>query len=284
MNHSEIKFNKDRLRQINNHLSLAHDGMGVKRDPVGFVDVVHHPTSVLPSFNYVTPRRRTALVPGTHVEEGIGTLRDYRRNVRVLYIEELFPSFFGKSLEKIGLSLKARFPLWVLEPSTSPPEIPSRITVNTIVNQDGIDIWQLVWRSGNYKRFETQLEPLLIGKQYPEENHVIDVVLYHGDAPIAVARMTLYDKTAHLMARAISQSTQSLHLHRWLIQAALQTVAQHGCDFMFVCDKDFAHEFETGLDISCQLQGNMLCYSDSVDDTHGEKINDTVEQPILLNR
>ena len=283
MNASEVKSHKERLRQINNHLSLAHDEMGVQRDAIGFVEVVHHPTYILPSLNYVTPRRRTALVPGTHVEEGVVALRDYRREVRVLYIEQLFPAFFGKSLEKIGLKLQEKYPLWVMHPIPHrESSLPSRVTVNTIIDRDGIDIWSLIWRNANYKVHGTPLEPLIIGKHYVPQKRVIDVVLYHHDKPLAVARLTIYDRTAHLMARAILQSTQPLRLQQWLIEAALHTVAAHDCEFMFVCDAEFDKVLAVTTDLPCQLEGNMLCYSDQFDDRYGEEMNDAVEQPVLL--
>lgn len=284
MNQIEIKSHKDRLRQINSHLSFAHNEMGVERDAVGFVEVVHHPTNILPSFNYVTPRRKTALVPGTHIEEGIGALRDYRRDVRVQYIDDLFPAFFSKSLDKIGLRLQGKHPLWVFDlPSAEESfQIPSSLSANVIVNEDGLNVWKLIWRDANYRFFTTPLEPMLMGKHYPHQSKVLDIVLYHHDTPIAVARATIYNKTAHLMARAVMQSTQPLRLHQLLIQASLQAVSEYGCDFMFVCDREFEQDLMGLSDLSCQLEGNMLFYSDNIDHTHGKKNDDTVEQPVLL--
>lgn len=283
MNRSEIKSHKERLRQIEDHLRHAHDTMGVQRDAIGFVEVVHHPTYILPALNYVTPRRKTALVPGKHIEDGISSLRDYRRSARMLYVEELFPSFFGESLQKIGLSLQKRFPLWVVDLTQEiiPPILPDNLIVNTVLDQQGIEIWSLVWRNANYRVYGTPLEPLQIGKHHICQNKVIDVILYHHHTPIAVARLTIHDTTAHLMARALLQSTQPLHLHQWLIQVAVQKAKEQACTLLFICDSDI-EQLLSSSDLSCQQEGSMLCYTDNVDNIHGEETHDAVEQPVLL--
>lgn len=283
MNRSDVKIHKERLRQIEDHLRHSHDTMGVERDAIGFVEVVHHPTYMLPELNYVTPRRKTALVPGKHVKNGISSLRDHRRSARMLYMEELFPPFFGQSLEKIGLSLEERFPIYVIDldqPSTLEPRF-DNISIQTVVNQQGIEIWSLVWRNAKYRVYGTPLEPLQIGKQYIHQSKVVDVILYHHHTPIAVARLTLHDETAHLMARALMRSTQPLHLHQWLIQVATQTAIEHDCRLMFICDAD-VEQLLSATDLPCQHEGNMLCYTDSIDQPYGEETHDTVEQPLLL--
>ena len=283
MDRSKVKSHKVRLRQIEDHLRHAHDTMGVQRDAIGFVEVVHHPTYVLPALNYVTPRRKTALVPGKHVEEGISSLREHRRSARMLYVEELFPPFFGQSLEKIGLSLEDRFPLWVIDLSTpinSATQL-ENLSVKTVINQQGIEIWSLVWHNAKYRVYETALEPLQIGKQYIHQNTVVDIIAYHHNTPIAVARLTIHENTAHLMARALLQSTQPLHLHQWLIQVAAQTAQEHDCTMLFICDAEL-EKLLSASDLPCQQDGNMLCYTDSINQPDGEETHDTVEQPLLL--
>jgi hypothetical protein len=282
MNRSEVKSHKERLRQIEDHLRHAHDTIGVQRESIGFVEVVHHPTYILPALNYVTPRRKMALVPGKHVEDGIGILRDYRRSARMLYIEDLFPSFFGQALQKIGLSPQTRFPLCVIDLAQPIPThtLPNDLSVNTVINQQGLEIWSLVWRNANYRVYGTPLEPLQIGKHHIDQNKVVDVMLYHHHTPMAVARLTIHNTTAHLMARALLQGTQPLHLHQSLIQVASQTAKEQACTLLFVCDSD-VEPLLSSSDLSCQQEGSMLCYTDSIDTT-GEETHDTVEQSILL--
>jgi len=283
MNRSKVKSHKERLRQIEDHLRHAHDTMGVERDAIGFVEVVHHPTYILPALNYVTPRRKTALVPGKHIEDGISSLRDHRRSARLLYVEELFPPFFGQSMQKIGLWLEDRFPLWVIDltqPITPETRL-DNLSVKTVVNQQGLEIWSLVWRNAKYRVHWTPLEPLQIGKQYIHQNTVVDVIVYHHHTPIAVARLTIHNNTAHLMARALLLSTQPLHLHQWLIQVASKTAQEHDCTMLFICDSE-VEQLLVASNLPCQQEGNMLCYTDSIDQPYGEETHDTMEQPLLL--
>ena len=282
MDHSDVKFHKDRLRRIEGHLRHAHDAMGVQRDAVGFVEVVHHPTYILPALNYVTPRRKTALVPGKHVADGIAVLRDYRRAARLLYIKELFPSFFGQSLQKIGLFLSGHFPLWVVDLTQpiTPPALPDNVSISTIINQQGIAIWSLIWRNANYRIYSTALEPLQMG-QRPHQNKILDMILYHYHTPLAVARLTVHGESAHLVARALLQTTRPIHLHPGLMQALAQTAKEQACTLLFIGDAD-VEQLLSSSDLSYQQEGNMLCYTDSIDHTPSEETHDTVEQSILL--
>jgi len=283
MKPSEIRSRKEKLRQVEDHLRYAHDDLGVERDAVGFVEVVHHPSYILPSLNYVTPRRKTAMVPGKHVEEGITALVDYRRKTRVLYIEELFPPFFGDSLQQMGLYLNARIPLWVINLTASDVKVklPKRMSVNTVMNQQGLAIWSLVWRNASYRVFGTSLEPLQIGKLHPTNDHVLDIILYLNHNPMAVSRLTLQDNTAHLMARAVVQTTQPLRLQQWLLEVTAQHAIEHGAELLFIADKTIQY-LQPVTDLPLTQEGSMLCYTDEPNNNHGEGTHDTVEQLVLL--
>ncbi len=283
MKPSEIKSRKEKLRLIEDHLRLSHDDLGVERDSIGFVEVVHHPTYILPSLNYVTPRRKTAMVPGKDVGEGVTTLSDYRRKTRVMYIDELFPPFFTKTLNGIGLHLNTTIPLWVIDLTIPPIEInlSERISVNTVVNQQGLDIWSLVWRNASYRVFGTSLEPLQIGKMHPTNHNVHDIILYLNHTPMAVARITIHDKSAHLMARAFVQSTQPLRLQQWLLEITAQTAQKQGCEILFICDKTIQY-LQPVTNLPLTQEGSMLCYTDEPNSIHGEGNHDTVEQLVLL--
>lgn len=279
MNSDDTRNRKHRLRMIVNHLQLAHNELGVERDSIGFVEVVHHPTSILPSLNYIVPRQNTAMVPSTDVLNGIVALRDHRRDVRVLYVDDLLP-LFANSLERNGLEVNISFPLWIIAPPSEVLELPENFSITVIPNQDGIDIWQLIWSNStpNYDIYDTPLEPLLINKQYSRENTVFDVILYHHSSPIAVARLTHYDETIHLMARAIVSTPQSSRIHQWLLHGVAQIAYDLESEFLFVCDSDIEPLLKAS-NIDCQHEGNMLCYVDEIDD--GGEIYDPMEQPVL---
>lgn len=283
MKPSEIKSRKEKLRLIEDHLRLAHDDLGVERDSVGFVEVVHHPTYILPSLNYVTPRRKTAMVPGKHVENGVHALVDYRRKSRVLYIEELFPPFFGDTLKQMGLYLEATIPLWVVDLTIPPVEVEmsKRMSVSKVVNQKGLAIWSLVWRNASFRVFGTSLEPLQIGNLRPNSDNIHDIILYLNHKPMAVSRLTIQDKTAHLMARAVVQSTNPLRLQQWLLEVTVQTAQQLGCELLFIADKTMQY-LQPVTDLPLTREGSMLCYTDEPNSKHGEETHDTVEQLVLL--
>lgn len=283
MNRSEIKSHKDKLRKIENHLRLAHNDLGIERDSVGFVEVVHHLSYRLPALNYVTPRRKTALVPSKDVEKGMQALKAYRRDLRLLYIEELFPPFFAKTLEDMDLRLYAKIPLWVVDLNARmvEPKLSTHMSVNTVHNEDGIAIWSLVWRNASYRVFGTTLEPLQIGTLYPSNDHVVDIILYNHHKPMAVARLTIHNNTAHLMARALVQSTNPLRLQQWLLEISAQTAKEQGCELLFICDSTIEY-LQVVTDLSLTQEGSMLCYTDKRNQSHGEVTHDTVEQLVLL--
>lgn len=282
MNRQETKSRKEKLRRIQDHLHLAHENSGVESEQIGFVEVIHHPTYILPALNYVTPRRKTAMVPGKHVEEGLTILHKYRREARVVYIDGLYPPFFADSLEKIGLSLKDKVPLWVFEPDQTGdyPHLPDDISVTTVRNEDGIAIWSLVWRNSGFQVSSNPLEPLQVGRFQDDSKETLDVILYHHDTPIAVARMTLSDGCAHIMARATVETSDPRRLDQWLLESAVVTAHQLGYDLIFLCaDLNEAVEFDV---MTCTLEGSMLCYSNRTDPAHGEPDYESVEQSILL--
>ena len=67
MSRAEVKESRTVLRRIDAHLRQSHLNLGAQTETVGFVDVIHHRTSPLPSLNYVTPRQNTALVPAKDI-------------------------------------------------------------------------------------------------------------------------------------------------------------------------------------------------------------------------
>src|SRR5688572_3077513 len=77
-----IKEARTTMRRVQEHLRSAHLNLGAKDEVAGFVDVIFHDSSPLPSLNYVMPRRNTAHVPGSHVEDGLKLLRKKNRTGR----------------------------------------------------------------------------------------------------------------------------------------------------------------------------------------------------------
>lgn len=79
MNRDETRAARTVLRRIESHLRQSHLEMGAEEEGISFVDVIHHPSSALPTLNYVTPRKKTAWVSGQHLQQGIDNLREKGR-------------------------------------------------------------------------------------------------------------------------------------------------------------------------------------------------------------
>ncbi len=67
---SNERESKHILRQIQDHLGEMHVKLGALRESVGMVDVFHHPSTNTPMLNYITPRKNTAWVSGSYLQQG----------------------------------------------------------------------------------------------------------------------------------------------------------------------------------------------------------------------
>jgi hypothetical protein len=108
---------KQILRHIQYHLSESHVALGAIKESAGMMDVFYHPTSALPTLNYVTPRRNTAYVSRTYVQQGLDVMTQLERTQRVLYVEGLYPPQFAKSLRELGLQLEHETPIMSINPA-----------------------------------------------------------------------------------------------------------------------------------------------------------------------
>src|SRR5215212_10671418 len=59
------------LRQIQDHLGEMHVKLGALRESVGMVEVFHHPSTNTPTLNYITPRKNTAWVSSSYLQQGL---------------------------------------------------------------------------------------------------------------------------------------------------------------------------------------------------------------------
>ncbi len=75
------------------------------------VDVYYHPRETAALYNYVTPRRGAAWVPGTDVATALKRLAELDRIPRLELVKGLFPSAFHNQLKSIGLSVETDYPL-----------------------------------------------------------------------------------------------------------------------------------------------------------------------------
>jgi hypothetical protein len=263
LNLLEERESKRLLRSFYEHLLESHLILGAHIEPLGLVEVVHHPTSSLPELNYATPRRKTAWISAKDVEVGLSYLRTIHRIARVQYIEGLFPALFATPLKELGLQIDQRAPILVqrfIDPLHTLP-LPSGYTLERGTGE----LWWDVWRSQAYHLYTLAVEPLSLGGNDPNQ---IDLVLRYEGVAIGIARVSQQTQTAHLAAIAI-QTEHSAALDG-LYARALQTALSDKVEMVF------APHTEAGRKMGLVQVGTMVCYADlsdvkrerSYDNTH----------------
>ncbi len=90
------------LRRIQEYINKARQRHGLTFEQHGVVDIYYHPTDILDAYNYVTPRRGVAWVPGTDTLAALEQLRKHHEPHLEL-IEGLFPPAFHTQLQNLGL-------------------------------------------------------------------------------------------------------------------------------------------------------------------------------------
>lgn len=262
----EIRAARQVMRRVQAHLLDAHQQMGAQVENVGFVDVIHHPTTELPYLNYVTPRRNTAWVSAQHITDGLNRLEALQREARLRFAEGLYPPMFQKALLSTGLILEEETPVsaYTADPDTPfvVPHVASHYRVRQVNSAEGMSIWWYVWRNAHYDVQTTSIEPLHLGMDLRGVTlgQRIDLILYRHDFPIGVARITRHEGSAHLSAQALLHEVRSDDLALRLQALAVQAALQADCDLIFVAgshDDDRERARSLGfVDVS-----SMLCYA-----------------------
>ncbi|MFN8528238.1 MAG: hypothetical protein U0670_06480 [Anaerolineae bacterium] len=296
MDETAIRESRQMLRQVHEHLLLAHQDLGAYRETISVVDVIHHPINPLPDFNYVTPRRNTAWVSGQYVKQGLDRLRGLGRTPRVQYVEGLFPPLFAKTLLDLGLELERETPLMIYRSSGADTMLPPTSTgstagvqIQTVADQRGIEMWWYVWRNAFYDVLTLGVEPLVVGRDMAAllmGKHV-DFLMMRHNFPIGVARLSVQDsnKSAHVVALAIMKEARTPERMRALLAAVLRAALQRGCELIFAPgetedDRRLCRELGF-IDVS-----SIVCYIARGGSNNGrnEKQYGTLVQPILTLR
>jgi len=264
----EIKTARTIMRRLQEHLRSAHLNVGAQTDAVGFAEVVYHPQSCLPTLNYVMPRRNTAWVSSQHIEGGLDILRQHGRHARVRFAEGLFPPVFLRALRDVGLEIESETPFVVYETADQAPpapELPDHVQIVQANDPTGMGVWWYVWRNAYYDVVTTGAEPLVLGHDLRHVAHgtQIDLVLYQHGFPVGVARLTLNNGSAHLLAHAIIREVETPELTRLLIASALEAAHNNGCDLIFSAGETDA-ERHLLREMGFANAGSMVCYADPV--------------------
>ena len=108
--------------------------------------------------------------------------------------------------------------------------LPDDTRIEVVKDQEGIALWWYVWRNARYDVVTNGVEPIYIGKEMREIvlGNQIDVILYKGNFPIGVARLTLNGDTANIAAVAVLKEARNPDTLRALYQTGLNTAADRG--------------------------------------------------------
>ncbi|MCU0511547.1 MAG: hypothetical protein MUE40_03160 [Anaerolineae bacterium] len=275
------------MRRVQEHLRGIHLTLGAKDESAGFADVIYHESSPLPALNYVIPRRNTAHVPGSHIEDGLKLLRQRGRVGRVYFAEGLYPPLFIGSLRELGLVVETETPMMVYRPQQgvlSLPVLPPEITINRVEGQQSMGIWWYVWRNAFYDVVTSTVDPIILGQDLRStaQGNQIDLILYRYAFAVGVVRMTVHDKSACIAARALMKDYYTPELMRLLQGAAVRMALDAGCDLVFMPGETDA-ERQLCRDSGFIDAGSMVCYVESSAIAVPAAENQPAEvQPVLI--
>ena len=280
------------LRRAQDHLFQSHLNFGAQHETLGFVDVLYHPTNRIPYLNYVTPRKKTAWVPGPEVKRGLEFLRERDRLPRVHYVEGLFPPLFARSLRGLGLQVVQETPIMVYTTDdpyraidTLPaPKIPAKLELKVVADPHGSQLWREIWRNAQYDVLTMGVEPLFVGQELPEagSGHHVDAVLEEGSLPMGVVRVTVHDESAHITALAVLKTARIADMLRTLQYAALRAALERKATLVFAPGEN---EQERALyrELGFVDSGSIVCYAEQPEAAPKET-DDTLAQPVLTLR
>jgi hypothetical protein len=271
MEESQERDARRAQRQVQDHLIAAHKQLGAHSLEIDFVEAIYHPTNSLPDLNYLTPRRRTAWIPKADIQRGMEFLTEHGRTPRVQYIEGLFPPLFAKQLIELGLQLEQDTPLMIyrkagllgtIPPVPELPTPPDGVRVEIVKDQRGVEMWWYVWRNAHYDVLTLGVEPLHVGRDMAalHSGQQIEILLHRYSFPVGVARVSIQDKSAHLVALALMSEVRTDEMSRLLYAAALKAAVEQGCELIFAPG---ATEQDRKI---CRLlgfvdSGSMVCYA-----------------------
>jgi hypothetical protein len=255
------------------------------------VDVLHHPTNPVAALNYATPRRNTAWVSGGMIEPGLEKLRQLERTPRVQYVEGLFPPMFAKELRNLDLKLEREVPMMVYKPAgingvvppeLNAPEVPDGVTMQPATDQPSIELWWYVWRNAHYDVLTLGVEPLFVGRDMAalKSGRQIDLLAYRQGFPVGVARVSIHEQTAHILALALMKEARNPQMTKLLQTAAMKAALDRGCAMIFApgeSDDDRKLCREMGfVDF-----GSIVCYAADSDNAREDSNDSFLDQPVL---
>ena len=277
------------LRRVQQHLVNAPQHLGAQHEVVSLVEVLYHEHNPLSTLNYVTPRRKTAWVSAAQVQQGLDYLRERNRRPRVVYIEGLMPPLFARTLRGLDLALESETPLMIYQaedgqPLPAAPKPPYNVRVQVVDDVRSAEVWWYVWQNAYYDVFTLGVEPLFVGRTHAaaRQGMDIDVLMYHDSFPFGAARLTIHQKTAHLVGAAVFREKRTPAVTRLLMQHALQAALRNGCDLLFAPGDD-PDERDNLRALGFVDFGSIVCYAANTEPQANGKPHDAkpLVQPIF---
>lgn len=286
MDRDEQRESRTILRRIEAHLRQSHLDMGSTEEAQGFVDVIYHENSHMPSLNYVTPRKNTAWVSGNHIQLGIDALREKERRVRVRFVEGLYPPIFTRALRELKLQVEEETPIMVYKKKNEPHKLasyPSDISFTRAKTTRDLSIWWYVWRNAYYDVSVSSVEPLLIGRDMQDVyfGKQVNMVMYRHNYPMGVFRLTFHKGSAHLVAHALLKEMRKPEWEQVIRTVALDIALTEGSDLIFVEGKTDA-ERKLYRDMGFIDSGSIVSYAEINKPLDEEANDDNLAQSILV--
>jgi GNAT superfamily N-acetyltransferase len=229
------------LRQIQEHINWVRRRRGVLFEQASTVDVYYHPSRAAAPYNYVTPRRGAAWVPGTDVRMALDRLVALERLPRLEVVKGLFPEAFHTQLKKIGLVVESDYPLLTYGPVPGceqevlgdyppMPPMPPYLSVYGVADQNAVATWL---RLGSEDGI---LDPREVKQLWENVTRGQEMCfLVSDDFTIAGGAGAIVNPPA---AEIVCVDTFPLHRRRGIASAAVHTSVQYaqtqGCSLIFL--------------------------------------------------
>lgn len=285
MSQEQIKEARTILRRVEAHLRQSHLDMGAEDEALGFVDVIHHASSSLPSLNYVTPRKNTAWVSSQYIQKGLDTLKDMGRVSRVRFAEGLYPPAFLGSLRELGLKVEAELPIMVFKSGDAQqaPTLPNDLSFSRADSAESLALWWYLWRNAYYDVAVSGVEPLAIGRDLRDVyfKRQLNLVMYRHRYPMGALRMTLHEGSAHLVAHAMLKELREPSWERLIREVALDAALKEGADLVFATGKSEA-ERQIYRSMGFLDAGSIVSYAEPMDDSAPKNADDHLAESVLV--